>query len=889
MSDNLSNPNNPNELNIFQIWGNIDNKRKQIFDSLQGVISMIETNDTRNIISNAAENKLRMVNEVNSQLESDLNQTVNEIQSLEIDTTNAKQDLEANRDIPNKIQQLSNDIIKNKKNVSNIEQFIETYNQQYSSSSRQGLFTSSYAGNESNELNKKKNELFRLKNKNNDDEVKLQTYQNEKQKRQETLKRIEINGKKLQKLKNKQTWLESASDKYKTFIEPLQQIVKKLETKKEGISDVKSKAENTINDAKKLDSEFEEQKKGASASETIAFLSKSSTEINDENAYTRADRDDLLNGPKGFNERYQELFSATSTLIQRFQTLLQEFDNIDKERRKLFNNIETENRNFQQKLSQFETTVDHPYDQLSQNLFNLSGNNQYAPSFQPSSFLNNIFGNEVSRDFTQSSYRDQNGNIVHHQKNKVLSVNESSSSTSDADKWKESLQRREKELKALQKVLAEEEKIDYDDRCPDHFQDITKRVALGFNKNIIIKTTQFVNRFLEKLEDFEKKMSDDLTSYIKTQHNSYMDDLKILDEKFAENIVQLEKEKEKEREKEKGQNGGRQEEQKNDRKSRLMNKLYQDQESALKKRIYSILSFTRKSIRDYRYHHFDFIAKKIRKRVSYINNWRNNSELEDIIEKFKDELYKFDESIGKCSNKVKEYAKELNTIFQNQIQSFELRIGTVPQRFKKVISSARGDESRKLQNGILAEFQNINMEIGTMVDKTFMYYNDRVRMKHIIFDREFVFLYFLKSISFVFLLFSVYLIENIFVSKCKENGTVLQKDPPNILMFVLICYGVHIAFIFILLTILLIFSLIFTSIQHTFIINSHTLVFFLFDYALCLLFHTILSLIYAYFVQKKRYFRYKLESLRGLRSLTDFMLYTGIVIFSVPFFMIKWT
>jgi len=53
-------------------------------------------------------------------------------------------------------------------------------------------------------------------------------------------------------------------------------------------------------------------------------------------------------------------------------------------------------------------------------------------------------------------YRDKFGNIVHHQKNKVLSVNTSSSNISEADKWKDSLQKREEKLKAVQKVPIEE-------------------------------------------------------------------------------------------------------------------------------------------------------------------------------------------------------------------------------------------------------------------------------------------------------------------------------------------------------------------------------------------------------------------------------------------------
>jgi len=107
-------------------------------------------------------------------------------------------------------------------------------------------------------------------------------------------------------------------------------------------------------------------------------------------------------------------------------------------------------------------------------------------------------------------------------------------------------------------------------------------------------------------------------------------------------------------------------------------------------------------------------------------------------------------------------------------------------------------------------------------------------------------------------------------------------------MFVFVCYGVHVAFVLVTLTILLIIHLTYSNPYHTPLINTKLILRFLFDYLVATLIHVILTLIYAHFVQKKRYFRYQLESMRGIRSMTDFMVYSGLLIYLTPFFFMLW-
>ena len=70
-----------------------------------------------------------------------------------------------------------------------------------------------------------------------------------------------------------------------------------------------------------------------------------------------------------------------------------------------------------------------------------------------------------------------------------------------------------------------------------------------------------------------------------------------------------------------------------------------------------------------------------------------------------------------------------------------------------------------------------------------------------------------------------------------------------------------------------------------FIVNPTMIMKFFADYCVTTLLIVTFGMIIASFMMLKKYFRYKTDGLRAIRSLQDVMFYVSIVVLIVPFFM----
>jgi hypothetical protein len=460
----------------------------------------------------------------------------------------------------------------------------------------------------------------------------------------------------------------------------------------------------------------------------------------------------------------------------------------------------------------------------------LSLNNQMTSLTQQ--YPSNIFDKSKLMDnvFTSStSY------IKHDSKgNRILVTREEGElnktvDTSDIDKWKAELESRQERLKGFEKELDEKEKIDF--VCPTLNESLSKRTSFSFNKNVIGLTIMKFQAFKEKLMAFETKLIFDMESRIEVA-------IDIVDEKEIKDI--------------------------------------EKRETSMQAEINSILKFVARSIRDYKHMHFDFVAKRMSSRMRYINRWRTNPEFANAVIDYKDELDDLDNTIQGIAKMVQPFGRTFAKTFQDKL-------------FDKIIPFIKNVKS---QDDVKTKIDVFSRNTFNTMDTIFLYYYDKIKLKQYLKNPQFIIMYLLKGINFVMFLFALFITESVYRQKCDLHMNGQQRlitTPPSLLIYIVLCYGIHLAFVFIFLTILVLLPLIFADSKHNFYVNADLIILYLKDYASTLVLHVSFALIYAYFVQKKRYFRYKVESKRGLTSVSEFLLLMGILSYLFPFFLFFWT
>lgn len=147
-------------------------------------------------------------------------------------------------------------------------------------------------------------------------------------------------------------------------------------------------------------------------------------------------------------------------------------------------------------------------------------------------------------------------------------------------------------------------------------------------------------------------------------------------------------------------------------------------------------------------------------------------------------------------------------------------------------------------------------------------------------------LYGLKSVRVFFIWFALYITSQIMQNMYVANVFANNVDPPSLLKFVLIFVGVEVSMLLVLLIILYLSKYMFDGLP-SFPLSTQLLGLFVFDAAIVTVVLSVLGLVMASIMKKKKYFRYKTDGLRAIRALQEMMLYVGVLIAQTPFFLTK--
>ena len=322
-----------------------------------------------------------------------------------------------------------------------------------------------------------------------------------------------------------------------------------------------------------------------------------------------------------------------------------------------------------------------------------------------------------------------------------------------------------------------------------------------------------------------------------------------------------------------------------------------------------ILKFYKSKVAEVYALHFQFYFKKVRSKLAYIKRWTSMG-LYDKIEKYlqdlktgatpqdvdnridsrqldgKDQAYQGGGGRGarrgiavytlsEVFEKLEQLKKEGLDVMQKLETNLETSLSKLPFVDEQEIALDLEEEKEKLYEYML--FQQNKMSLV---------YNGEMSIGDIMLDSEFMFLYALKVVSWFALWFSLVLAEKLFTQLYMQKVYAEGGNAPNLLIFNGFYVAISLVFMAVLFLVLMLISYIFKNEGNTFVINSHSLQLFVADFFMTWILLGLFGIILGQMIQKRRYFRYQTEGLRGVRALKFAVMFIGIIVYAMPYFII---
>jgi hypothetical protein len=216
--------------------------------------------------------------------------------------------------------------------------------------------------------------------------------------------------------------------------------------------------------------------------------------------------------------------------------------------------------------------------------------------------------------------------------------------------------------------------------------------------------------------------------------------------------------------------------------------------------------------------------------------------------------------------------------------------------FKNTIDPFYSDFDRRLQAFVVvqqnSEFQiRLQTSIKSLLEKSkdghrklMAYYNNKLSPSSMLLTTTFGVIYTMKVIRIFVVAGALYLASQAFQAKYVSTVFVNNTDPPNLLFFMVMFFIIETAFMGLIMFILYLLKYV-LGIDSSFPVTDQVFKDFMVDYCISSVVIFVLGLMLSHVVMKKKYFRYRTDGLRAIRSLQEMMLYVASVVLIFPFFI----
>lgn len=151
-------------------------------------------------------------------------------------------------------------------------------------------------------------------------------------------------------------------------------------------------------------------------------------------------------------------------------------------------------------------------------------------------------------------------------------------------------------------------------------------------------------------------------------------------------------------------------------------------------------------------------------------------------------------------------------------------------------------------------------------------------------DPSVLMVYLLKVLRILLIWAALTFAKGIFLPLYNDAVYTQNKDPPHpiwfVALFIAFDMGLNLAVYVLLMTL----QFVFKSMDNDFIINDRVLKMALIDYVLSTTLITVLALVISVVIRRKKYFRYRFEGDRGIRAMSDMLLWVSTGVLLIPFF-----
>ena len=273
------------------------------------------------------------------------------------------------------------------------------------------------------------------------------------------------------------------------------------------------------------------------------------------------------------------------------------------------------------------------------------------------------------------------------------------------------------------------------------------------------------------------------------------------------------------------------------------------------------------------------------------------STLERILDRYMQlhKVFLIDNNFSKKMQYAWQYAPDVT---QQQVDAFtknvidpyfaniaELTANAMPKHMVGGASPGTNVDKETSSPGVYYAYEKYMERLGKEREKLYDFYYNKASNTMLQWTSTHTLIYSMKLLRMLFLWMALYLTSKTFQARYVQKVFADNEDPPRLEYFVLMFWALEAVLMVFVFIILYLIKYLLNS-DSNFILNDGVIGKFLGDYIASTVLIVLAGLVIGNIMMKKKYFRYKSDGLRAIRSFEEVMWYISIFILAFPFFVI---
>jgi hypothetical protein len=235
-----------------------------------------------------------------------------------------------------------------------------------------------------------------------------------------------------------------------------------------------------------------------------------------------------------------------------------------------------------------------------------------------------------------------------------------------------------------------------------------------------------------------------------------------------------------------------------------------------------------------------------------------------------------------------ESQKQIDAMMKNVVDPFFVNISglTANAMPKQMVGGATANtENETSSPNVFYSYEKYIEKLEQQREKLYDFYYNKASNSMFQWTSTHTLIYSMKLLRVLFLWMALYLTSKTFQARYVQKVFADNEDPPRLETMVLMFWGLEAVLMIFVFIILYLIKYLLNS-DSNFILNDGVIGKFMGDYIASTVLIVLAGLVIGRIMMKKKYFRYKSDGLRAIRSFEEVMWYISIFILAFPFFVI---